>query len=156
MARFIEDVAGRLINTDEIIYIFPNKDGHRATITGKHDRWECYAAQLKSLYPVIPAQPGFSLLSIWFERDDEVPAVVEAHRTPIIAWRISEFGALDPITLSDETSADVQAIQLPDGIIEEQESGTYETMTAFIDDVRHRWQAHIDRKTKKSAAKKAG
>jgi hypothetical protein len=67
---------------------------------------------------VFPAQPGFVLLCAWFQEESKSVIV---DRTPIIAWRLDDFGGLEPIAPTDEYPSPengVTGILFPDGQVE--------------------------------------
>ena len=126
MTVFLSTRSDGLINADHIVKLrtinnmaSSVKHGHRVLITvavlkdGKtqqlsYDLSEC----VKACSSVIPAYPGFEVLSAWYNAETGKP---EVWRIPIVGWRTVESG-LEPVTPDEdfEMSA-TTAIRYPDG-----------------------------------------
>jgi hypothetical protein len=119
---------------------------------GNEFEYDCYRAAAQAIYPVIPAQPGFVLLSVYFNAGPIPEDLSEwVCRAPIIGWRMATLGP-EPVTLNDADGCHEQGIQCPDGQIEVIADATYKDLDAFLAEVRIRWQAHIEAVAKKNAA----
>ncbi len=78
---------------------------------------------VRQFAPIVPAQPGFELLSFGYDPHDDEPGPW-IHRELIIGWRNAEYGGLDPVVIDydfDEME-DRHAILRPDGKVQTGES----------------------------------
>jgi hypothetical protein len=152
-SRFIETEDGYL-NLSEVRLLRRQRTKHGTSvllaISKDGDTYECAGAAFKAeraLWPVIPAQPGFFLLSV--HPHGSIPDDLEKwiNRDAIIAWRIGHWGP-EPITVEDnmvppheiESTSEIYAVQSPDGHVAIQNGYTVDTPEEFIEFVRARWQ----------------
>lgn len=112
--QFIEVSNGRLYPISAIERIVPlqRKEGeaqgyltHRIILT---DGWEALISQhevsaiRRAGAKIIPAQPAYFLLTFAYDSDPERELDPFVHKDPIIAFRVGEYGGLDPVTLDWE------------------------------------------------------
>ena len=75
-------------------------------------------ARSKILF-VIPAAPGFYVLSPCFECEDDDGAACEALREPVVGWAVDAAGFTSPVTPIEVLNSDHDdpAILYPDGTV---------------------------------------
>lgn len=114
----------------------------------------------RSAYPIIPAVPGFQLLTFWFE-DAELDPMRERDtrtfdiaanlwRETVVAWRLHPAWYPEPITASHSMECDAEtgtsangataAILDPAGAVTVQHDCVYRTMDEWINHVRAEWR----------------
>lgn len=153
MATFIRGYNDCYLNLDQIQSIRPRKDKDGNWVYAAHTddgrvlgEWTGEVID-NTIYPIIPAQPGFTLLTVWFNTESVPDNLSEwVTRDPIIAWRMESYGP-QPVTLEDggNRNAEIQAIECPGGKIVDPLSASYPSWDEFIEDVRKQWQRHIAR-----------
>jgi hypothetical protein len=125
-------------------------------VTDDRERYECASNLVEPLLgPVIPAQPGFTLLRYWFSEDilEEVPEDYAKYvdKNIIIAWRIAGLDP-EPITVDGEAEgADIVAIQDPAGRIILQGHGCCEDYDAFLHKLREYYAKDITYRRERQA-----
>jgi hypothetical protein len=86
---FIETTLGHLINTDHVAQVGRSRgqpEKARCVMAGNGDTVEVYASSVDELVAaqsLIPAQPGFTLLTFYLLGGDEY-----VERSPVIAWQV--------------------------------------------------------------------
>lgn len=169
MSRFIETDDGDFLNLDHVRAIKTNALGKRYAVTVNEEHYDCNyqfttstITISKILAPVIPAQEGFRLLTVYFGSEISVPENIEEYISSelIIGWRIGEFEP-EAITLDEYNNANVIAVLSPDGHIISQADFFFcdktpaENWKSFVTEIRERWQSHIVREAEEKAAAKA-
>jgi len=87
---------------------------------------------------VVPAQPGFFVLTVWAEAGGDMLA--NAH--PVIAWRVPDAGYYAvPITV-DLFSNEPAAIEMPNGRVVDQGGGQYASRADWLEAHRPIIEAH--------------
>lgn len=96
--------------------------------------------------PVVPALPGFSLLTFSYQPGDDEPGPW-VHREPIIGWRDNPYGGLDPVVIDyDFTEMEHRhAILEPGGRIQASDRG-YVHEANWIADMKEMADAEHARK----------
>jgi hypothetical protein len=114
----------------------------------------------KTNYQIIPAVPGFQLLTFWFEDDERDPRRERDTRTfdiaanlwreTIIAWRLPPDWYPEPITVhhcmdydaetGTSTSGAIAAILDPAGAVTEQHTCTFRNLDEWIAHAREEWR----------------
>ena len=129
------------------------RDGREVPVAYADDgeTYECYSVEAL-ISPIIPAQPGFNLLTVWFYGDvvpdDHNDLAERVNKDDIIAWRMSSSGPI-PITAEGDSElgfrADLTAIQDPAGKIILPEDSSFDTFDAFLIELRDRHKKYIER-----------
>lgn len=153
MSRLLTAYNGALINSDHIVSIRDikppqdNPPGMRpvwrgeAKLQGHDDRvilLDNTDTIEEMMSPVVPANPGFQLITFLGDEDD--PLVT---RDPIIAWRIVRNYYVTPITL-DKWDREFEGILLPDGRVLAQEDQWFESEESWL-------RTMMERKKKRKA-----
>jgi hypothetical protein len=117
------------INSDHVVEIRQVKNmasnvrhGHRPYITlavlsdGRSEEllWDVDKC-VKACRPIIPAYPGFEVLSPWRDKDKTGVWTTGVWRIPVIGWRADELG-VEPVTADEDFEMSANAsILYPDG-----------------------------------------
>lgn len=133
--RFISSLRANDRGT-KVFYI----DGSHEFIEGDTD----ITSQLHEMTaPRVTAAPGFYMLHFWFyDEEPTIQKVLQCSRTPIIAWRLGEYGA-KPIELNAEDEVIGQkeaAILYPDGCVVDG-LDRWEDMNAWAVHTCEKWTA---------------
>jgi hypothetical protein len=145
MTKFLRTANGGLINADRIASIRSEKNRHgvwRAVATvPDHDNVPL-SGDLNTiermLRPVVPAEPGYTLLRYYADFDENGDAEVE--RYPIVAWRIEEDCATLVTPVDDDGGASNfigDGVLMPDGRV------IWPYQTTFASEAE--WRAAMER-----------
>jgi hypothetical protein len=134
---FIETTRGHLVNTEHVVKIFRKGDVDRCTVAGTEETVEVYSSivdELVAAQSIIPAHPGFTLLS--FYPSDSDPEWVD--RSPVIAWQVDASSGFHKAIGLDATSNNVVAtgILCPDGQVIDPGNTLYPNEDAWREEAR--------------------
>lgn len=102
----------------------------------------------------IPAQPGFTLLKMWYspQYDDSAPHVSD---TPVLGWILSSAEGVLPVTIDEETYDDRCGILCPDGKVRTFDT-RYDTQADWERDmIAEQDRRHADRLAQKAQLQEA-
>ena len=112
---------------------------------------------IQQLSPAIPAAPGYSLLTFWYDPDPTDPdAEPHIEVRPVIAWRIGGPNGNHPVTFREDYDRDVlrahDALEDHQGRVTDAEESVYESRGDWIAFMKERRdQEFADRAAVKAA-----
>lgn len=129
------------------------------TVLLKHSGQAVILSSMGHTAPIVPANPGFQLLSFWFADDegyeptaDDVTAV--RNRMPILAWRLMNSSP-EPIAFDfcePDPDEGLVAVLRPDGaVVVQGEQSSFENLDKWAEYVCKKWRLWRDAQRKPAA-----
>lgn len=137
MRRFIKATDGRYLNLSQVKEAHDGWNGrqHHCFVTmldgtRREVREHDFQTLIAEEEQIIPAQPGWFMLSPHYDANGEAVA----SREPVIAWRVvDQFSPLLPMSVGAGHGRDTDSIVLcPDGTVEVPYVATYKSEAEFL------------------------